>query len=75
MRNGGVPLAIFCLQQGTIFQSYSIRPVGRAVTRSFLEREVGGSNLAPVKWDMVLPMARHRCNISLKGRGCVARVQ
>ena len=40
--------------------------VGRGVTRSFLERGVGGSNLRPVKSDIVLPMARHRCNISLK---------
>ena len=43
------------------------RPVGRAVTRSSLEREVRGSNLGPVKSDTVLPTARHRCNISSKG--------
>ena len=43
------------------------RPVGRAVTRSSLEREVGGSNLGPVKSDIVLPTARHRCDISSKG--------
>ena len=41
--------------------------VGRAVTRSTLEREVRGSNLGPVKSDTVLPTARHRCNISSKG--------
>ena len=46
---------------------YSYRPVGRAVTRSFLDREVGGSNLGPVKSDTVLPTVRHRCNISSKG--------
>ena len=43
------------------------RPVGRAVTRSSLEREVRGSNLGPVKSDTVLPTARHRCSISSKG--------
>ena len=43
------------------------RPVGRAVTRSSLEREVWGSNLGPVKWDTVLPTACHRCGISSKG--------
>ena len=43
------------------------RPVGRAVTRSSLEREVWGSNLGPVKSDTVLPTARHRCDISSKG--------
>ena len=42
------------------------RPVGRAVTRSSLEREVRGSNLGPVKSDTVLPTARHRCSISSK---------
>ena len=41
-------------------------PVGRAVTRSSLEREVGGSSLGPAKLDTVLPTARHRCDISLK---------
>ena len=41
-------------------------PVGRAVTRSSLEREVWGSNLGPVKSDTVLPKACHRCNISSK---------
>ena len=35
--------------------------------RSSLEREVGGSNLGPVKSDTVLPTARHRCNISWNG--------
>ena len=34
------------------------RPVGRAVTRSSLEREVKGSNLRPVKLDTALPTAR-----------------
>ena len=43
------------------------QPVGRAVTRSSLEREVRGSNLGPVKSDTMLPMARHCCDISLKG--------
>ena len=43
------------------------RPVGRAVTRSSLEREVRGSNLGPVKSDAVLPTARHRCDISSNG--------
>ena len=43
------------------------RPVGRAVTRSSLEREVRGSNLGPVKSDTVLPTARHHCDISSKG--------
>ena len=43
------------------------RPGVRAVTRSSLEREVRGLNLGPVKSDTVLPTARHRCNISLKG--------
>ena len=38
------------------------QPVGRAVTRSSLKREVRGSNLGPVKSD-----TRHPCNISLKG--------
>ena len=45
----------------------TVPPVGRAVTRSFLEREVAGSNLGPVKSDTVLPTARHRCDISSKG--------
>ena len=36
--------------------------------RSFLERqEVLGPNLGPIKLDSVLPTARHRCSISLKG--------
>ena len=41
--------------------------VGRAVTRSSLEREVWSSNLGPVKLDTVLPTACHRCDISSKG--------
>ena len=43
-----------------------IRPVGRGVTSTSLEREVRGSNLGPVKLDTVLPMAGHRGNIYLK---------
>ena len=44
------------------------QPVGRALTRSSREREVWGSNLRPVKSDTVLlPTARHRCDISSKG--------
>ena len=43
------------------------RPVGRAVTRSALEREVWGLNIGPVKSNTVLPTARHRCGISSKG--------
>ena len=38
----------------------------RAVTRSFLEREVRGSNLGPVKSNTESPAARHRSNISSK---------
>ena len=40
--------------------------VGRAVTRSSLEREVWGSSLWPVKLDTMLSTARNRCNISSK---------
>ena len=50
-----------------IMLSIKYRPVGRAVTRSSLEREVWGSNLGPVKSDTVLPTARHRCDISSNG--------
>ena len=39
--------------------SHLIPPASRAVTRSFLEREVKGSNLGLVKSDAVLPTARH----------------
>ena len=42
-------------------------PVGRAVTRSSLEREVWGLNLGPVKSNSVLPTATNRCDISSKG--------
>ena len=42
------------------------QPVGRAVTRSSLEREVWGSNLGPVKSNTVLPTARNGCDISSK---------
>ena len=52
---------------GLKFQSLSYRPVGRAVTRSFLERKVWGSKLGPVKLDTVSPRARHRCDIFSKG--------
>ena len=48
-------------------------PVGRAVTRSSLEREVKGSDLGPVKSDTVLPTARHRCDISSKGAVSLGR--
>ena len=47
------------------------RPVGWAVTRSSLEREVWGSKLGPVKSDTVLPTARHRCDISSKELCCL----
>ena len=46
---------------------YRGNPVGRAVTCLSLEQEVFGSNLGPVKSDSVLPMIRHRCEISPKG--------
>ena len=52
-------------------------PVGRAVIRSSLVREVWGSNFGPVKSDTVLPTARHRCDIISKGavllKGAVTR--
>ena len=41
--------------------------IGRALTRSSLEREVKSSNLGPVKSNTVLPTVRHRCNNSSKG--------
>ena len=41
-------------------------PVGPAITRSSLEREVQGSNLGSVKLNTVLPTARHCCYISSK---------
>ena len=41
--------------------------VARALTRSSLEREVRSSNLRPVKSNIVLPTARHRCDISSEG--------
>ena len=40
------------------------RRVGRAVTRSSLEREVQSSNLGPVKSNTVSPTVRHCCCIS-----------
>ena len=49
------------------------RPVGWAVTRSSLEREVRGSNLGPIKSDTVLPTAHHRCDISSKDAGLPGR--
>ena len=42
------------------------KKVGRAETRSFLGREVWGSNLWPVKLNTVLQTVRHRCDISSK---------
>ena len=44
--------------------NHRYRPVGGAVTRSSLEREIWGSNLGPVKSDSVSPTVRHRCDIS-----------
>ena len=43
------------------------KTVGRALTRSSLEREVRSSNLGPVKSNTVLPTARHRYDISSEG--------
>ena len=43
------------------------KKVGRALTRSSLDREVRNSNLGPVKSNTVLLTARHRCDISSKG--------
>ena len=40
--------------------------VGRAVTRSFLQRKIWGSKVGPVILDTVLPTAHHRCNNSIK---------
>ena len=48
---------------------------GRAVRCSSLEREGWGSNLGPVKSDIVLPTARNRCKIFSKVWSCVARAQ
>ena len=47
--------------------------VGRAVTRSSLERMVWGSNLEPVKSDTVLPTTRHRSSIASNGAVLPAR--
>ena len=41
--------------------------VGPAVTRLSLEREVRRLNLWPVESDILLPTARHRCDIPSKG--------
>ena len=49
-----------------IFETKIKPEVGRAVTRSSLEWDVGGSNLRPVKSNTVLPTTRHRCDISSK---------
>ena len=38
----------------------------RVVARSSLEREACGSNLWPIKSDIGLPTARHRCDIFSK---------
>ena len=43
------------------------KTVGRAQTRSSLERKVRSSNLGPVKSNTVLPTAHHCCDISSKG--------
>ena len=51
---------------GSFFLFISYRPVGQAVTRSSLERDVLGSNLGPVKSEIVLPTARYYCDISSK---------
>ena len=40
--------------------------LSRALTHSFLDQEVRGSNLGLVKSDTVLPMAQHHCDISWK---------
>ena len=45
------------------------QPVGRAVTRSSLEREVRGSNLGPFRSNTVLPTLRHFFE------SCIARAQ
>ena len=56
----------YCLNKN-VNKVHFYLPVGRAVTRSSLEWEVRDSNLGPVKSYTVLPTARHRCDISLKG--------
>ena len=56
----------YLLQLNLKFVKYTLvsdnHPVGRAMTLSSLERGFRGSNLEPVKLDMV----RHSCNISSK---------
>ena len=42
------------------------RPDGRALACSSLERELRGSILGPVTSYIMLPTARHRCDIRLK---------
>ena len=49
-----------------IWNNLSNRLIGRAVTRSFLEREVWGWNLGSVNLYTVLPTARQGCDISSK---------
>ena len=49
-----------------MLRSYLNRPVGWAVMRSSLEREIWGSDLGSVKLDTVLPTARYRHDISSK---------
>ena len=49
-----------------VIANHQYRAVGRAITCSSLKRVVWGSNLGPVKSDVELPTARHRCNISSK---------
>ena len=51
-------------ERNLLFSNSQYQPVGRTVTRSFLEREVRGSNIGPVRLDTVLPIGRHRCDIS-----------
>ena len=49
------------------------QPVGRAVARSFLEQEVWGSNLEPVKLGSVANGSSPLLHFF--ERGCVARAQ
>ena len=66
-QNNQVTSLVWKLFEIFILFELNHRPVGRAVARSPLEREVWGSNLGPVKLNKVLPTTRHRCNISSKG--------
>ena len=47
-----------------LIDSREHRPVDRRITHSSLEREIGGSNLGPVKSDTMLWTVCHRCDIS-----------